>query len=169
MFDEIQQYQIYYSMKNTMYLTQLALKLLYLSHSIGTSKGRYQTKILYRRTVILPNEHGNRKAMTGKRSNNFAKSKYIRNLQIDNILTMHTKKYYVYLHFLDGKLVYVGKGKNHRMTSDTRVPKHQYLIKQGLIETMILRTFESEDMALAYERKGINFFREKVYNLFNVQ
>ncbi|HHL2033745.1 GIY-YIG nuclease family protein [Clostridium perfringens] len=132
-------------------------------------RGRYETKIILRRAVILPMEHGNKIARKGKRSNNFAKTRYIKNLHEDDVLAMNGYKNYVYLHFLDGKLVYIGKGKNHRMTSDTRVPRHQYLIKQGLIETMILRTFDSEDMALAYERKCIDFFREKGYNLFNVQ
>ena len=61
--------------------------------------------------------------------------------------------YYVYFHYLNDELVYIGKGKGNRFKNwKNRTSKeHSELIKNGLIDCKIISNNLEEDIALDIE------------------
>ena len=85
-----------------------------------------------------------------------------------DFLEKHIKhgEYYVYAHYLEGDIVYVGKGKNGRLFSQNRTEdKHCKMMQDGIIEEVIIANNLSNDVSLMIEASLI-----KTYNpIFNTK
>tara|TARA_R110002020_G_scaffold474210_1_gene704955 strand:+ start:49 stop:492 length:444 start_codon:yes stop_codon:yes gene_type:complete len=74
-------------------------------------------------------------------------------------------EYYVYFHYLEGKVVYVGKGKNERLLSNNRTSEeHGTLVRLGLINEVIISNNLTEEIALLIEGSLIKELKP-VYNV----
>tara|TARA_R110000803_G_scaffold22170_3_gene55382 strand:+ start:1414 stop:1836 length:423 start_codon:yes stop_codon:yes gene_type:complete len=61
--------------------------------------------------------------------------------------------YYVYAHYVDNNIVYIGKGKDERLFSYNRTnSKHSDLVRDGKIELVIISNNMTELNALLIER-----------------
>jgi hypothetical protein len=59
---------------------------------------------------------------------------------------------YVYFHYLDGKIVYVGKGQGERVFGWNRTnEEHSELVKNGTITPVIIANDLTEEMSLLIE------------------
>ena len=72
--------------------------------------------------------------------------------------------FYVYAHFYNGVVVYVGKGSGNRVYSKNRnFKEHTELIEQGFIEFNVLSKGMTNDVALMVEKLMIEFY-QPMYN-----
>lgn len=71
---------------------------------------------------------------------------------------------YVYFHYLKNEVVYIGKGKNERMLSSNRTSEeHSSLLKEGLIDEVIISNNLTEENALLIELSLIKNLKP-IYN-----
>tara|TARA_R110000787_G_scaffold174335_1_gene286944 strand:- start:86 stop:502 length:417 start_codon:yes stop_codon:yes gene_type:complete len=71
---------------------------------------------------------------------------------------------YVYFHYLDDKVVYIGKGKNERMLSYNRTSEeHRRLVKDGVVNEVIISNNLTEENALLIESSLIKNLKP-IYN-----
>lgn len=93
---------------------------------------------------------------------------------MSNIINqMYKTKYYVYEHYIEGNLFYIGKGKNCRATDlKIRDRSHAWnnIVKnnQANVEVRIVANFDTDEAAIAYERKAIKEAFEVETKLANV-
>lgn len=76
----------------------------------------------------------------------------------DLIRNMYDKKYYVYEHYIDGNLIYIGKGRGARaLEFNYRPSRWKNVVRERYdeIEVKIIGTFDDEKKALEYEAKNI--------------
>ena len=74
---------------------------------------------------------------------------------------------YVYFHYLKDEVVYIGKGKNERMLSNNRTSEqHSSLLKEGLIDEVIISNNLTEENALLIESSLIKNLKP-IYNKSN--
>ena len=69
-------------------------------------------------------------------------------------LDKHIKhgKHYVYFHYLNNEVVYIGKGKGERLFSHNRTDEeHAELVKKGSITEVVICNNLDEDIALLIE------------------
>ena len=75
--------------------------------------------------------------------------------------------HYVYFHYLKNKVVYIGKGKNERMSSIVRTSdEHSSLVRVGLIDEVIISNNLTEVNALLIEKSLIKNLKP-IYNTNN--
>lgn len=76
---------------------------------------------------------------------------------MDNMYVINEDYYYVYEHWLDGKVVYVGKGKGDRALKASRNKFWKDVVKDNLfnVEVVIKAYFKDERDALDYEESLI--------------
>jgi hypothetical protein len=62
-------------------------------------------------------------------------------------------EYYVYFHYLENEIVYIGKGKNERFSNwkNRTIEEHSKLIMNGTIKQVIIANNLTEDIALIIE------------------
>lgn len=73
----------------------------------------------------------------------------------DNELRYKFDGFYVYAHYMDEEIVYIGKGCGNRAISDNG---RKYQI-DSLTDIKILERFKSEDEALIYEKEMIEYYQ----------
>jgi hypothetical protein len=66
----------------------------------------------------------------------------------------NNKEFYVYVHYINDEVVYIGKGKNYRATDKNR----EYDIKM-ITKIEILKWFDDEEKALEFEEETIKHFQ----------
>lgn len=87
-----------------------------------------------------------------------------------NIYDVNENFYYVYEHYLDGEIIYVGKGKGLRACSEGRNSYWTMRVGNRIneVEVKIIGYFELEEDALFFERLLIRRRVSEGYNLCNV-
>ena len=76
---------------------------------------------------------------------------------MDNVYVINEDYYYVYEHWLDGKVVYVGKGKGDRALKASRNDFWKDVVRNNLfnVDVVIKAYFKDEKDALDYEESLI--------------
>ena len=73
--------------------------------------------------------------------------------------------YYVYFHYLEDEIVYIGKGKNERFSNwkNRTIEEHSKLLMDGIIKQVIIANNLTEDIALLIESSLIKKLKP-IYN-----
>ncbi|MDW4511784.1 hypothetical protein R7236_25675 [Priestia megaterium] len=93
----------------------------------------------------------------------------IKKYKLDPNELRQINKYTVYLHLLNGQVVYVGSGVWYRCRRHTnrRNSEHKQLMQDGKIEYKFVGEFDREEDARNYEKKLIKRYKELGQAHFN--
>lgn len=91
-------------------------------------------------------------------------------VESENLYIMNSNYYYVYEHYLDGNVIYVGKGKGYRAYSNSRNLYWELTVgdRSHEVEVKIIGVFRVEDDAFLFEELLIRKRANEGYKLCNV-